>query len=353
MRPTRRPDPPPDPPACSAPPALAALQQALLAWFDQAGRDLPWRHTRNPYHILVAEMMLQQTQVDRVMPRYAAFLATFPTLESLAAAPTAAVIQQWAGLGYNRRAVNLQRTARAICTEHGGTFPRDVAALQRLPGIGPYTAGAIACFAFEQDVAFVDTNIRRVLQRLLASETRSSDPAAGSRDRTSGDRALLRLAQAIIPTGQGWAWNQALMELGALVCTPTPACWRCPLRAHCPTYATWRQADEHHFDAPPAEDQAATPAAGGGPAPAAPARRRVAERAAPFVGSNRYYRGRAIAALRSLPAGERLPLDRLGPLVKADFDAAVDGAWLRDLVAGLARDGLAELANEGASLPTG
>src|SRR5215475_5527661 len=139
------------------PDELAAIRAALLDWFVASGRDLPWRHTRDPYWILVAEIMLQQTQVDRVIPKFRAFLERFPTLEVLASAPTAEVIRAWAGLGYNRRAVNMQRTARAVLEDHDGQFPRDLATLLRLPGIGPYTAGAIACFAFEQDVGFMDT----------------------------------------------------------------------------------------------------------------------------------------------------------------------------------------------------
>lgn len=119
------------------------IQQQLIEWFCSAGRDLPWRHTRDPYHILVAEMMLQQTQVERVLARYHTFLAAFPTLEALAAAPTADVIRQWTGLGYNRRAVNLQRTARMVCEVYGGIFPHDPTELRKLPGIGPYTAGAL------------------------------------------------------------------------------------------------------------------------------------------------------------------------------------------------------------------
>src|ERR1044071_9239393 len=119
------------------------VRRALQEWFAAAGRDLPWRNTRDPYRIMVSEIMLQQTQVDRVLPKYHAFLEVFPSLEALAAAPTAEVIRAWSGLGYNRRAVNMQRAARAVVAEHGGQFPRDVAVLLRLPGIGPYTAGAI------------------------------------------------------------------------------------------------------------------------------------------------------------------------------------------------------------------
>lgn len=326
----------------TTPPDPQTLQASLLAWFEANARDLPWRRTRDPYHILVSEIMLQQTQVDRVIPKYLAFLEAFPTLEALAAAPTAEVIRLWQGLGYNRRAVNLQRAARAVRDEHGGSFPREVEALRRLPGIGPYTAGALACFAFEQDVAFMDTNIRRVLRRALVGP----DGAAPE----PSERELLALGLALVPPGRGWAWNQAIMELGALVCSAaSPACRRCPLRETCRAYAAWV-----------ADDEAAVLAMGheaGGAAPrAAPPRRKVAEgRAAyrpegPFVGSRRWYRGRVVDALRGLGAGERLALAELGPLVKPDFQAA-DLPWLRELAAGLARDGLLALEGDAARLP--
>ncbi|MEZ4572808.1 MAG: A/G-specific adenine glycosylase, partial [Thermomicrobiales bacterium] len=131
-------------------------QRALLGWYRENARDLPWRRTQDPYRIMVSEIMLQQTQVDRVIPKYEAFLERFPTLEALADAPASEVIRAWAGLGYNRRALNLQRAARAVVEEFGGEMPRTVEELRSLPGIGPYTAGAIACFAFEQDVGFLD-----------------------------------------------------------------------------------------------------------------------------------------------------------------------------------------------------
>jgi A/G-specific adenine glycosylase len=307
---------------------LDDLRTALLGWFAEAGRDLPWRHTRDPYRIMVSEIMLQQTQVDRVIPKYHAFLEAFPTLDALAAAPTADVIRAWSGLGYNRRAVNMQRTARAVRDEHGGRFPRDVAALLKLPGIGPYTAGAIACFAFEEDVAFMDTNIRRVAQRVFAGPEASA-PAT--------DAELLKLALAALPPGQGWAWNQAIMELGALICTAAaPACWRCPLRTHCRAYAAWRAADEQVFS--------------NGHAPPARQRRMAERREAPFTSSNRFYRGRAVEALRGLPAGATMPLPELGRRVKDDFGAA-DADWLRRLVDGLARDGLLLLEGDAARLP--
>ncbi|WP_305082518.1 A/G-specific adenine glycosylase [Oscillochloris sp. ZM17-4] len=310
----------------------ANIQTPLLAWFAAHARDLPWRRTRDPYRILVSEIMLQQTQVERVVPKYHAFLEAFPTLDALADAPTAEVIRLWAGLGYNRRAVNLQRAARAVRDSCGGQFPRTAAGLQALPGIGPYTAGAVACFAFEQDVAFMDTNIRRVLRRALVGPDQIAPPP--------GDRALLDLGAALIPPGQGWAWNQAIMELGALICTAAaPACRRCPISGACRAHAAQR-----------AEDEASILAMGDARelgAPPRPARRVAERREEPFKGSRRWHRGRIIDALRAHPA---LPLSRLGPLVKPDYSEA-DADWLRELVGGLARDGLAILEGDEARLP--
>ncbi|WP_322487923.1 A/G-specific adenine glycosylase [Chloroflexus sp.] len=306
---------------------IDAIRADLLQWFTNDARDLPWRRTRDPYAIMVAEVMLQQTQVDRVIPKYQAFLAAFPTIEALAAAPTADVIRLWAGLGYNRRAVNLQRAAQAIVTRHDGRVPDSVAALRALPGIGPYTAGAIACFAFEQDVAFLDTNIRRVVRRLCVGP----DHAAAATE-----AELLAHAEALIPPGQGWAWNQAIMELGALICTAaSPACRRCPLRRHCRAYAAAVAADTALAETM-----------------AAPALKRVAEPrpAEPFVGSRRWYRGRIIAALRALPADTALPLSELGRQVRPDFVADHE-EWLQQLVRDLARDGLLVITEQGVRLP--
>jgi A/G-specific adenine glycosylase len=308
---------------------LAAVRGALLEWFAKHGRDLPWRHTRDPYRIMVSEIMLQQTQVDRVVPKYRAFLELFPSLAVLAAAPTAEVIRAWTGLGYNRRAVNMQRAARIVLDAHDGQFPSDLVELLKLPGIGPYTAGAIACFAFEQDVAFMDTNIRRVVQRLFAGPEESA-PA--------GETQLLAIARDAVPPGQGWAWNQAIMELGALICTAAaPACWRCPVQAHCRDYAARRVADEQLFSSESV---------------LAPQQlRRLAERReTAYAGSNRFYRGRAIEALRQLAPGEALPLPALGRQIKDGFTDD-DMPWLRALADGLARDGLLELEDEQARLP--
>ncbi len=306
---------------------IEALQADLLAWFAAHARDLPWRHTRDPYAIMVAEVMLQQTQVDRVIPKYHAFLTAFPTVAALAAAPTAEVIRLWAGLGYNRRAVNLQRAAQTIMTRFNGQIPATVTELQSLPGIGPYTAGAIACFAFEQDVAFLDTNIRRVIRRLTAGADHLSSPP---------ESALLAQAAALVPAGRGWSWNQAIMELGALICTATaPACWRCPIRRHCRAYA----------DALAADADLNTLMT------SAPLKRVAETRSAePFVGSRRWYRGRIIAALRALPHSATISLMELGSRVRPDFSAEHE-PWLQALVHDLARDGLLTIGEQGIRLP--
>src|ERR687894_1082958 len=179
---------------------LARIREGLLGWFKENARDLPWRRTRDPYAILVSEVMLQQTQVDRVLPYYTRFLERFPTVQALATASTSDVIRIWSGLGYNRRAVNLQRAARTVVDELGGAFLEDPADLKKLPGIGAYTAGAIAAFAYERDVAFLDTNMRRVVSRVIfgTESARESD--------------AMEAASALVPPGLGWTWNQALIE---------------------------------------------------------------------------------------------------------------------------------------------
>lgn len=293
------------------PATLDAVQGALLRWFAQHGRDLPWRQTRDPYRILVSEVMLQQIQVPRAVPFYEAFIARFPTLSALAAAPLAHVIRVWGDLGRYRRLVNLHRTARLIVEEHGGIVPSDVAALRQLPGVGPYTAGAVACFAFDQDVAFLDTNMRRVLHRLFVG---SDVPAP-----TVGERALQRLAAQAVPAGRGWDWNQGLMDFGATRCRARkPACAGCPLRHVCRAYPALQS------------DLAAHPVARGAVRPR-------------YDTTNRLYRGRVLAALRDLPAGERaasLELRSLGTTVHDGF-ADDDLAWLTGVVESLAKDGLA------------
>ena len=315
---------------------LESIQTQLLDWFSNDGRDLPWRRTRDPYRILVSEVMLQQTQVDRVLPKYHAFLEQFPTLEVLADASTADVIRAWAGLGYNRRAVNMQRTVRVVRDEFGGKFPRDVATLRSLPGIGPYTAGAIACFAFEQDVAFMDTNIRRVVQRLFIG------PTAGE----VTERQLQQVSEQVVPANQGWSWNQAIMELGALICTANnPACWRCPMQQFCRDYEARKQNDEGIFDAQSVNSDVQTVQQ------VAEQRQKYKRRVEqPFEGSNRFYRGRVIDVLRQLSHDETMTLEYLGSQIKEPFNSD-DMPWLTKLVEGLARDGLIMVEDDVVRLP--
>ena len=205
---------------------VVAVRGTLVPWFRENGRDLPWRRTRDPWRILVSEVMLQQIQVVRAIPFYERFLERFPTLESLAAAPLADAIRAWGDLGRYRRVVNLHRTARLVVEEHDGLIPSDPGVLVTLPGIGPYTAGAVACFAFEKDVPFFDTNIHRVLHRVYFGPE-IPEPAANKTE-------LLDLAAELVPAGEGWAWNQAVMEFGALHCTARrPRCGECPVSGHC------------------------------------------------------------------------------------------------------------------------
>jgi A/G-specific adenine glycosylase len=252
---------------------VTARADALLEWYARVRRPLPWRATRDPYALLVSEVMLQQTQAARVVPYYEAFLARYPDPAALAAAPARDVLAVWSGLGYNRRALALQGAARVVA-EAG--WPPD---LSELPGVGPYTAAAVASFAWDEQRAAVDVNARRVIERW------------DGRGRTA--RALADRAAELLPPGRAASWNQAMMELGATVCTArAPTCGACPVAAWCASAG-----------APPV-------------APAAVRRER-------FEDTDRYARGRIVAALL---AGEALP-----PLAPDRLERAL---------AGLARDGL-------------
>jgi A/G-specific adenine glycosylase len=213
------------------------IRRRLLAWFGAHKRDLPWRADRDPYRVWISEAMLQQTRVETVRPYYERFMARFPTLDALASAPSEDVLAAWSGLGYYRRARALQAAARAIVAEHGGRFPRDRESLLDLPGIGPYTAGAIASIAFDAPEPLLDGNVARVFCRLFALE---GDPTGGALRAELWERARALLPQR----GSCGEWNQALMELGALVCTPRdPSCDACPLRAHCRAAAEERTSE--------------------------------------------------------------------------------------------------------------
>ncbi len=284
----------------------------MLAWFAQRGRaHLPWRTDRSPYRVLVSEFMLQQTQVDRVVPAFERFIARFPSFEALAEASQADVIRAWRGLGYNSRALRLHKLARAVCADHGGNLPRDEAALRALPGIGAYTARAVLAFAFDADVVAFDVNVRRIVHRTALGF--EHPPRANERE-------LDALAQAAVPAGAGFAFNSALMDLGATICGARAAkCLVCPLREECAA-------------APldPVALAAGTRArkSAGGP-----------QQRLPFEATTRYVRGRVLDELRGLGPGEAISLldleTRLAPLLGAHAPGAVARA-----IEALHRDGL-------------
>ena len=290
------------------------LHAGLTTWYAAHARDLPWRRptaSGNPYAILVAEVMLQQTQVERVIPKYHQFLEAFPSFEALAQAAPSDVIRVWAPLGYNGRAVRLHRLAQRVVEAHGGRLPDSVETLRTLPGVGPYTAAAVACFAFGASVAALDTNVYRVLSRVAYGVTPPTK------------REIEALAHRWLPEKQTSAWHQALMDVGATLCTVAkPRCLLCPLRPHCKA-------------APHLQDGAS---------------RKLAEASVPytpkqgyFPGSRRYYRGRIVDALRALPAGARTGVAELGASIRSGFDPREHGPWLRDLLEGLVKDGLVKL----------
>ena len=267
---------------------------AVLAWGLPRLRDLPWRAERDPWRILVSEVMLQQTRVDRVIPKWHAFLEAYPTPTACAAASLGDVLRLWQGLGYPRRARNLQATAARCVEEHDGRLPDDLDALLALPGIGPYTARAVLAFAFERDVAVVDTNIARILAR-------------ASGERLTPGRAQ-SAADELVPEGDGWAWNQVVMDLGALVCRPAPKCDECPVTTGC---AWWRAGRP---DPDPAIGSAG-----------------VSTTQARFEGSDRQARGRVLAVLSD------------GPAAMSEFDGRI--------VDGLIADGLVERSGHTVRLP--
>jgi A/G-specific adenine glycosylase len=284
--------------------ALARLRTAVFRWYRRHGRDLPWRRTREGYRILVSEIMLQQTQVDRVIPKYEFFVRTFPTAASLANASLGAVLRAWSGLGYNGRARRLWECARELARPRGSRLSADPAAMRSLPGVGRYTAAAVACFAFGARVPVVDTNVRRVLSRAMLGKDDVGEPRAWE------------LAGQALPRNASDRWNQALMDIGALYCRPAPRCDACPARWSC------RYAASHPDGSLPTKRASAS-----------------RPRQGTFPGSRRYFRGRIVNALARAPS---LGLLALGEQVKPGFEET-DLPWLLGLLTRLSSEGLVAL----------
>ncbi len=292
------------------------LHRRVRDWYEKHRRELQWRTTTDPYEILVSEVMLQQTQVSRVKAKLPLFLKSFPTLRALARASNSDVLRAWTGMGYNNRAVRLRELARTVLELHGGALPRQSKALLGLPGIGPYTAHALLCFAFGKRVPLVDVNIRRVLSRVFWKMDDLSSSVA--------DAAAWELAAEILPR-DAYVWNQALMDLGATVCTARrPLCASCPIRSQCASAALL----EH----------------------ARPARRITRAGTEPSYQGvpQRIWRGRAVEALRKVRAASSIPLGELGRRLKPDFHEGEAG-WLLSVIEGLAKDGIVETRSAGSA----
>jgi A/G-specific adenine glycosylase len=302
----------------SSPPALQldieGFRRAVLGWFDAHGRSLPFRGITDPYLVLVSEILLQQTQISRGGPAWVTFTGQFPTVESLAAASPATVLRAWQGLGYNRRAINLHRTARIVVDELGGVFPRDVAGLERLPGIGPYTARAVASIAYRIPTGAVDTNVRRVLGRVLAGDPAGLKP-----------RILQSAADDLVDPDRPDDWTHALMDIGSTLCRPVrPLCAGCPAESMCRFPAGKGRA---------AKEGRAKPST----ASARPARAAGRD----FRLTTRWLRGRILDRLREVPGQAWTTF--------AEPIGDHDGAAVRVSLRAMERDGLLELDGD---LPT-
>jgi A/G-specific adenine glycosylase len=285
---------------------LDAVRRALVEWYEEGHREFPWRETTDPYEILVSEVMSQQTQLDRVVAVFDDFIERWPDVERLADADRSAVVGLWSdhSLGYNNRARYLHEAAGQVIEEFGGEFPDDPDELQGLQGVGPYTANAVASFAFNSGNAVVDTNVKRVLYRAF--------------DVPDDNGAFEDAAAELMPAGESRTWNNAIMELGGVACTKTPACdeAECPWRAWCGAYATG------DFSAPDVPTQS------------------------PFEGSRRQFRGRIV---RVLGEYDELGLSELGPRVRVDYTSEGEHGreWLRGLLADLEDDGLVAIDADG------
>lgn len=296
-------------PAIRSLPQVRAMGEAILCWGTEDGAPsrrpaLPWRSTRDPWAVLVSEVMAQQTQLARVLVAYPRFLARFPTPGACAVSPLGAVLRAWQGLGYNRRARDLHRAAQVIVSEHGGRVPAGLPDLVGLPGVGAYTARAVMAFAFEADVGVVDTNAGRVLSRAVAGRRLQAKQAQ-------------QLVDAMVPASKGWAFGQALLDLGATICVAgDPCCRRCPVRPRC------RWASRGGASPDPAAGSAG-----------------VSTPQGPFDGSDRQGRGRLVDALRHGPLSAGQAIDSAG--------WPDDPERVARMVTGLVEDGLVVRGSDG------
>jgi A/G-specific adenine glycosylase len=287
---------------------VADIREALVSWYETDHRSFPWRETTNPYKILVSEVMSQQTQLGRVVDAWREFTDRWPTAADLAAADRADVVGFWTdhSLGYNNRAKYLHEAAQQIEEDFGGEFPDDPDGLSELMGVGPYTANAVASFAFNNGDAVVDTNVKRVLYRAFAKIHNADDPDYET------------VANSLMPAGESRIWNNAIMELGGVACGKKPRCDEasCPWREWCHAYQTG------DFTAPDVPTQPE------------------------FEGSRRQMRGRVISTLTEY---DELTLDELGPRVRVDYvpDGEYGREWLREMLSDLADDGLVEIETRG------
>ncbi|MGM0591663.1 MAG: A/G-specific adenine glycosylase [Halobacteriota archaeon] len=290
--------------ASAVPDDLPAVREALIGWYEADHRDFPWRRTTDAYEILVSEVMSQQTQLERVVPAWEAFLDRWPTVDTLADAARGDVVRFWSDhrLGYNNRAKYLHEAARQVVDEYGGSFPESPEELSTLMGVGPYTANAVASFAFDAGDAVVDTNVKRVLYRAFEEIHNADDPDYET------------VANALMPDGKSRIWNNAIMELGGVACGKKPRCDEvgCPWREWCHAYQTG------DFTAPDVPTQPS------------------------FDGSRRQFRGRIV---RTLGKHGELALDTLGPRIRVDYtpDGSHGREWLLGLLNDLSDDGLVGL----------
>jgi A/G-specific adenine glycosylase len=294
---------------------------ALFAWYEKYGRaHLPWRQTRDPYRIVVSEFMLQQTQVDRVLPIYEAFVAAFPSFVALAQSDAGDVIRHWRGLGYNSRAVRLRELARVVVGEHGGVLPQARDALLALPGIGPYTAAAVRAFAFDFDDAALDTNIRRIVHRVMLGL--EYPPLAQTRE-------LDEISAACVPPGRGHDWNSAMMDLGSMICSArAPKCLLCPLQQTC-------------VSAPVDGERLAILAR--------QSAKRSPQESIPFERTTRFLRGRVIDRMRDIRASDTITMSAL----VSDLTVVVPHDRLHeipDVVQKLVNEGILNASERGIAL---